>query len=121
MRGLASRVQWGEARRTFTIRTRSKGRGETELEKRARAIENRENGHLFPHLTVQAYLDQRGGKLLSAAVIKTTDLISRAMFLKANMKHKRNWFGYQDNDDGSQFMYIAWVYLLFKDVELGII
>lgn len=111
IRGLASRVQWGAARRTFTIRTRSQGGGETELEKRARAIANQENGHLFPHLTVQAYLDKKQGNLLCAAVIKTTDLIGRATFLQKHMKHNNNLYGYQDNADGSQFMYIAWDYL----------
>ena len=121
IRGLASRVQWGIPRKTFTIRTRSKGGGETELEKRARAILNRHNGHLFPHLTVQAYLDKKGGKLLCAAVIKTTDLISRASFLKVNMKRNRNLYGYLENDDGSQFMYISWEYFQWKGFELGII
>ncbi|HWW70106.1 MAG TPA: hypothetical protein VN089_09210 [Duganella sp.] len=121
IRGLASRVQWGVPYRTFTIRTRSKGGGETELEKRARAIANRENGHLYPHLTVQAFLDKKGGELLCAAVIKTTDLITRASFLQANMKHNRNWFGYRDNPDGSQFMYIAWDDLLAQQFELGIL
>lgn len=121
IRGLASRVQWGLPRRTFTIRTRSKGGGETELEKRARAIANREDGHLFPHLTVQAYLDEKGGKLLCAAVIRTTDLIARASFLREKMKYNRNWFGYIDNPDGSQFMYIAWDDLLAQKFELGIL
>lgn len=121
IRGLASRVQWGESRRTFTIRTRSKGGGETELEKRARAIANRDEGHLFPHFTVQAYLDQKAGNLLSAAVIKTTDLISRANFLREHMKNNKNWFGYQNNKDGSQFMYIAWDDLIAKKFELEIV
>jgi hypothetical protein len=121
IRGLASRVQWGVPRHTFTIRTRSKGGGETELEKRARAIANREDGHLYPHLTVQAYLDKKGGELLCAAVIRTTDLIARASFLREKMKYNSNWFGYIDNPDGSQFMYIAWDDLLAQKFELGIL
>lgn len=121
IRGLASRVQWGEPRKTFTIRTRSMGGGETELEKRARAIANRDNGHLYPHLTVQAYLDEKGGRLLCAAVIRTRDLISRASFLQAKMKYNGNWFGYIDNVDGSQFMYIAWDDLHAQKFELGIV
>lgn len=119
IRGLASRVQWGEPRKTFTIRTRAKGGGETELAKRARAIENRDEGYLYPHLTVQAYLDKKGGNLLCAAVIKTTDLISRANFLQTNMKRNGNWFGYIENADGSQFMYIAWDDLRAQNFELG--
>ena len=114
IRGLASRVQWGLPRRTFTIRTRSKGGGETELDKRARAIANRDQGHLFPHFTVQAYLDERRGKLRCAAVTRTVDLFSVACFLRENMKGNRDLYGYWDNDDGSQFMYIAWTYLAFK-------
>ncbi|MEO5932327.1 MAG: hypothetical protein ABIQ08_02075 [Duganella sp.] len=121
IRGLASRVQWGQARKTFTIRTRSKGGGETELEKRARAIANRENGHLYPHLTVQAYLDKQAGQLLCAAVIKTTDLIARASLLQATMKHNDDRFGCLQNTDGSQFMYIGWQYLLDEQFELGIL
>lgn len=112
IRGLASRVQWGEKRNTFTIRTRSKGGGETELEKRVRAIENKDNGHLYPHLTIQAYLNEKKGKLLSAAVIKTEDLITLAAFLKNNMKYNKNYYGTMDNEDGSQFIYIHWDYIL---------
>jgi hypothetical protein len=121
MRGMASRVQWGEARRTFTIRTHSKGGGETELEKRARAIANVSNGHLFPHFTVQAYLDRKGGNLLCAAVIKTTDLIAQASLLDQRMKKNRNLYGRIENADGSRFMYIAWSYLIHKKLAVDIV
>jgi len=121
IRGLASRVQCGEPRKTFTIRTRSKGGGETQLEKRARAIANQAKGHLYPHLTVQAYLHEKKGNLLCAAVITTQDLISRASFLHANMKYNGSWYGRIDNDDGSQFMYIAWDHLRAQKFDLGVV
>ena len=121
IRGIASRVQWGEARRTFTIRTRSVGGGETEFEKRIRAIENVDNGHLFPHLTIQAYLDNKGGNFICAAAIRTIDLMSCAAFLKTHMKYNSKLYGYQQNQDGSEFMYIAWDYLSHKKVEFAIV
>ena len=119
--GLASRVQCGEPRKTFTIRTRSKGGGETQLEKRARAIANQANGHLYPHLTVQAYLHEKKGNLLCAAVITTQDLISLASFLHANMKYNESWYGRIDNDDKSQFQYIAWDDLRAQKFDLGVV
>lgn len=121
VRGIASRVQWGASRRTFTLRTRSSGGGETELDKRARAISNQANGHIYPHLTVQAYLDAKAGNLQCVAVVKTEDLIARAIFLRENMKYQTNWYGYQANSDGSEFMYIHWDYLKSKGDTLDVI
>lgn len=77
MRGLASRVQWGQARNTFTVRIALPSGAETEYHKRIRALDNQEQGYLYPHLTVQAYIDQVGGTLLSAAVVRTADLFVR--------------------------------------------
>ena len=121
IRGLASRVQWGPARKTFTIRTHSIGGGETELAKRARAIANIGNGHLFPHFTVQAYLDKKGGNLLCAAVIKTTDLIGQACFLAKHMTDNCLDYGYMTNTDGSQFMYIKWDYLIRENFVVEVV
>ncbi len=78
MRGLASRVQWGGRYNTFSIRYRVPSGQPTEFAKRLTSIQNKDKGHLFPHLTVQAYLDQAGGNLLSCAVIETEALFSVA-------------------------------------------
>jgi hypothetical protein len=71
MRGLASRVQWGKPYNTFSIRYALRSGGLTEYAKRRRAIEE---GYLFPALTVQAYLSEKHGQLLSAAVADTREL-----------------------------------------------
>lgn len=77
MRGVASRVQWGNAWNTFTVRyTRDSG-AKTEYEKRKFDIESNA-GWLYPHLTVQAFIGGKkgeNGELLSVAVIKTKSLI----------------------------------------------
>lgn len=77
MRGVASRVQWGDKNwRTFSIRRERPHGVSTELEKRLYAIDNPSHNWLFPAVTVQAYLTlpKPGGCLLEAAVIHTRDL-----------------------------------------------
>lgn len=117
IRGIASRVQWGEAHDSFTVRTRLPSGKETEFQKRHRAILSIDNGHLFPHLTIQAYLDVRGGNLLSAATIRTVDLI-RAAFLLVENKDRLNFrpdfYGFISNSDGTEFLYMKWCYLEHK-------
>jgi hypothetical protein len=73
------RVQWGKNYRTFTIRYKRKSGSETEFSKRIKAI-NGDQGFLFPHLTVQAYLDKRGAakKILGGCVVRTVDLYKYA-------------------------------------------
>ncbi len=81
MRGIASRVQWVDSDpyrreyRTFTVRTRTALGNATEFDKRMTAITEAERGWLYPHLTCQAYLQSKGGPLLSVAVAKTSDVI----------------------------------------------
>lgn len=77
MRGVASRVQWGDKSwRTFSIRRERPNGSRTEMEKRLYAIDNPEHNWLIPALTVQAYLTKPkpGGALIEAAVIRTRDL-----------------------------------------------
>jgi len=74
IRGIASRIQWGHDWRTFTIRYFIPGGWPTEFQKRMAALDHPHEGWLFPGLTCQAYLDQRGGSLLSVAVIPTHQL-----------------------------------------------
>ena len=78
VRGIASRIQWGEQSRvfpynTFTVRMQRESGVETEYSKRLRAIDS-SGGWLYPHITVQAYIDNHRN-LLSVAACKTSDLI----------------------------------------------
>jgi len=119
--GLASRVQWGQAHNTFTVRIALPSGAETEYHKRIRALGQREQGFLYPHLTVQAYLDQAGGALLSAAVVRTADLFEKARLLvenrsKLRLDERSRLFGFRQNPDGTEFLYMSWSYLRYEGV-----
>jgi hypothetical protein len=119
VRGIASRVQWGSCHDSFTVRTRVPSGSETEFQKRLRAIQSRDEGHLYPHLTIQAYLQQRRGALLAAAVIRTQDLIGTAALLIENRERLRpmpELYGFVANADGTEFLYMKWAYLRYKDL-----
>lgn len=79
IRGIASRVQECPSNRrpynTFTIRRSRDSGTKTEYEKRKQALES-ENGWLYPHLTVQAYITSKAeGTLRTVGVAKTRDVI----------------------------------------------
>ncbi len=78
MRSIATRVQWiapqSSAYRTFTIRKSRPNGARTEMEKRLHAIEHRDLGYLYPHLTIQAYVRESTEELLSVGIIRTVDL-----------------------------------------------
>lgn len=117
MRGIASRVQWGVCHHSFTIRTRRPSGSETEFHKRLRAIQSQDEGHLFPHLTIQAYLQERRGALTAAAVIRTQDLIQAAAVLvdkRARLRPNPDLYGFVSNPDGTEFLYMKWSYLRYK-------
>ena len=81
MRGIASRVQWGTAWDSFTMRVRRPNGVPTEVEKRIRAVLDVEARWLSPALTIQAYVSERGGngRLCHVLVARTTDLYRFAM------------------------------------------
>lgn len=113
MRGVASRVGFSGNFKTFTI-------GFDEFKKRIKAIEQSDQeGWLFPHLTVQAYVDKDG--LLSAAVIRTKKLIgiAKIIFEKVNKENfeENEYFGIlQNNNSGKKFIYIRWNYLIEQSI-----
>ncbi len=80
MRSIATRVQWMPVGyspyRTFTIRTRRPNGARTEREKRLHAINHRDLGYLYPHITVQAYVRKDMDELLSVGIIRTIDLFA---------------------------------------------
>lgn len=115
MRGISSRVQWGEVPyNTFSIRLSRSTGAATEFEKRFLAITNGDRGYLYPHLTIQAYLRSHGGPLLSAAVVKTADL-----FLFAN--EYRDSLQIRLAPDGNQFLVVPWLQLRSKHCRIHII
>ena len=120
MRGLASRVQWGGRYDTFSIRYRLPSGQPTEFAKRITSIQNRDQGHLFPHFTVQAYLDQPGGKLLSCAVIETAALYMAAEEMDNKGIFQNSYhpdkFGIKKLLDGTEFIYLHWAFLIYRGI-----
>lgn len=80
MTGIGSRIQWLDETKyadkpydTFTVRCETAtGQKRSEYQKRLDAVEN---DGLYPKHTVQAYLDSRGGDLLSVGEVSTSELI----------------------------------------------
>lgn len=119
LRGIASRVQWGAAHDSFSIRLSSRYGQETEFHKRLHAVRNTEEGFIYPHITVQAYLESRQGQLISAAAIRTRDLIEAAAFLvekRDTLKNRPDFYGFIENADGSSFVFMRWPYLIYKGI-----
>ncbi|KMM74985.1 hypothetical protein ACP93_13450 [Xanthomonas sp. NCPPB 1128] len=119
MRSIASRVQWGQDRRTFSIRYRKPSGAGTEYEKRLAAIKQPELGLSYPHLTVQAFLDTRGGRVFSVAAITTQHLILQAEKLldwgrMVDGTDRR--FGLRRLQDGTEFLYMSWDYLQYTEL-----
>jgi hypothetical protein len=95
LRGIASRVQWGDrVWDTFTVRRTVASGRPTEYAKRLAAL-NEDRGYLYPHLTVQAYIND--GVLLSVGVARTRQVIEAVR----SDKHRPN------PQDGSTFFYVA--------------
>lgn len=86
MRGIASRVQKDHAKkfRTFTVRYARHTGAETEFAKRLKAIDARDQGALYPALTVHAYVaDKHEGPLTAVGVCQTIDLYT---YIRDNKK-----------------------------------
>ena len=118
VRGIGSRVQWIGAHDSFTIRYTVESGAETEYAKRLKAIRSRSSeGLIFPHLTIQAYLNGRGGDLQSVAIVHTEELFeyvaglveTEAIFMNPSPATFGVRFNYQDN---SEFIFVKWEHLL---------
>ena len=68
--GIASRVQYGQNYRTFTVRKSRESGVLTEYQKRQQAISL---GGIFPKFTMQAYV--KDNEIDGLAIVKTNDLI----------------------------------------------
>ena len=98
IRGVALRVQYGNAWDTFTIRYRRSSGAKTEYEKRVEALQNEK---MYPQLTIQCYLSEDGSKILSVGIIKTRDLYEQLE--RNNEKVKKR----VAKEDGNIFKYIS--------------
>ena len=101
LRGVAIRVQWGNAWNTFTIRFKRSSGTKTEYQKRCEAIFT-DVGYLYPYLTIQAYLDTRGEatRILSCCAIKTKDLYQYLAINMANVRKRKC-------PEGNEFLYVG--------------
>lgn len=123
MRGIGSRVQWAGVHDSFTIRYSVESGVETEYAKRLRAIRSRASeGLIYPHLTIQAYLDGRGGNLLSAAIVETEELFEYVAWLvetdAISDENNRKKFGIRFNSqDKSEFIFVTWQHLVNTNFE----
>lgn len=126
LRALASRVQWMEEQPqdkpydTFTVRYfRSTSTGSiTELYKRIWMMDNKHN-YFGPSWTVQAYLDERGGSLLSVGRCKTRRLMEHIWFLLREVEsisELPEWM--RKKTDGEKFLVVPWDKLESKDEDM---
>lgn len=108
MRGIASRVQSdGINHRTFTIRESRPSGVSTEYQKRLQVIKRRDEGFLYPYWTVQAYMSEVGGDLLSVAVAKTVELYQ---FIEQQESGGRKLPRNVAKNGGQTFIYVGWAY-----------
>jgi len=112
IRGLASRIQVcpsGKPFDTFTIRLSRDSGAKTEYAKRKEAIEQ---GWLYPHLTMQAYITARnGGELLSYGVAKTIDIFNLIAEVEAEMVKYPRWQSnraYIRRTNNASFWAVTW-------------
>lgn len=105
MRGIACRVQWWRNYRSFTVRVSRPNGSETEYQKRLTVIKRRDEGFLYPYWTIQAYIDQPGGKLLSVAVAKTAELY---LWIEQYEKNVGLLPRRTVPNGGERFLYVDW-------------
>lgn len=121
IRGIASRVQWGNAWDTFTIRMSRPNGVPTEYEKRLHALNNAERGFLLPHVTTQAYVADpaREGDLLSVALIRTTTLFREAERLVSTGRDgERGRWGFRTTYSGERLLWISWAVFRSPDIKV---
>jgi len=97
IRGVAMRVQYGNAWNTFTIRYKRASGAKTEYEKRVEALKNEKT---YPQLTIQCYLSNDAKKILSVGIIRTRDLYEQI----EKYPDIRNFR--KAKEDGNKFMYV---------------
>jgi len=116
MRGIASRIQYdtkksGYPYNTFSIR-KSRPVSATEYEKRLASVLS-DRGLVYPHLTVQAYLDDKKCSVLSVAACRTKDL-----FLYVDMKGIQSFLEIMNADRSSTFIAVKWSQMIGDGVKV---
>jgi hypothetical protein len=92
IRGVATRCQWGTNYKTFTIRKERTTGETTEMVKRLDSFAK--GGYLYPHWTIQSYLDNRkDNTLLCCGVIETKSLFDYVNLLKTELAEQRAFDG----------------------------
>ncbi|MGH3684081.1 MAG: hypothetical protein ACRDRE_14550 [Pseudonocardiaceae bacterium] len=114
MRAIGARVQADSDYRTFTVRKdRFLTGAKTEYAKLTEAIKNRDQGAIYPALSIHAYVrDYRKGPLLSAAVVRTVDLCE---YLDIQISERRAKTRKTSNAD---FYYVYWKELAASGVKI---
>lgn len=105
IRGIASRVQGASSYRTFTIRYQTAQGNKSEYHKRLLALREPDEGFVFPHFTVQAYICKEY-EFQDIACIKTRYLINEVESLKRQGKLNNGYnpsYGVRSLEDGTQF------------------
>lgn len=105
LRGMALRVQWGTNHQSFTVRTARPSGTPTEYGKRLAALQHHQEGFLAPYWTIQAYVSQPGGTLLSVAVARTSDLYR---YIASCEQDGRPCEERPAGNGGERFLVVAW-------------
>lgn len=122
IRGIASRVQYGRAWDTFTIRYSRPSGAKTEYQKRVDQLTD--GSFLLPEYTIQAYLDKQiGGSFASAGIIQTTQLYYAAWSVINNPENyfRREDYGWRRSYSGEWFVWLSFDFLEseFEMIKLG--
>lgn len=104
MRGFALRVQVEKNYRTFSVREDRPTRAVTEYEKRVTAIELEQDGYMFPHWTIQSYVDRPGGNILSIGLARTREFYP--WIKQTELNGHRFWRG--QSPTGEDFFAVPW-------------
>lgn len=122
MRGIASRIQWGNQRwgdkdwHTFSLRKSRSSQSTTEIPKRLWQLQHRHEGYLYPHITSQAYVNEKRTALISVAVAYTHELIPWAVKTFSTLEVFERTVAYNDagvweciayDRDGSSAKFLA--------------
>jgi hypothetical protein len=120
VRGVASRIQRGDAWDTFTIRWQRCTGARTEFEKRIRSIDGADNGWVYPYITSHAYVG--GGVRVGVAKTKPLYAAVRAEYAEDRIGWQPSssmWFQ-RAASGGQTFLAVRWSWLAEHGVRVVI-
>lgn len=112
MRGLASRVQWGDKSwDTFTVRMKRVSGYATEFDKRVAQIAT--PGTVWPWYFCHGYMSKDRTRLIAAALARTADVIAAVQF----------GIGFEkpNSEDGTRFWCVPWRDLAGTGAQLQVV